>query len=53
MWCKFTMHYAWNEGERKGVIDVLWKVVSSLKQIKQLVMHICIWHHCSFDIRVP
>ena len=22
-WCKFTMHYARNEEERKGVIDVL------------------------------
>jgi hypothetical protein len=47
------LHYARNEEERKRVIDVLWKVVSSLKWIKQLIMHVCIWHHCSSDIGVP
>jgi hypothetical protein len=29
------------------------KVVSTLKWIKQLVMHVFIWHHYSFDIGFP
>ncbi len=47
------LHYAWSKRmRRKDVNDVFWKVVSSLKQIKQLIMHVCIWHQCSFDIGV-
>jgi hypothetical protein len=55
--CEITnkLHYARNKEERKESdwCVVLWKVVSTLKQIKQLIMHVCIWHHCSFDIGVP
>jgi hypothetical protein len=41
---------------RRKKVVIAWcvvKVVSSLKQLNQLVMHVCIWHHYSFDIRVP
>jgi hypothetical protein len=57
----YSVHYAWNEGERvMWLMCCLWKVevievvevVSVLKMIK-LVMHVCIWHQCSLDIGVP